>query len=109
MSTITEPSFEDLEMKLNDNLRHESTILNLMNLGLTELPDLSNHTQVTYLDASGNNLTDVSSVVKLKQLCLDHNQLKILPDLSGFIDLKVLSVSYNELAEFPLLPAALGG
>ncbi len=102
------------------------TGLNLSNLGLTQVPDLSQLPGLTHIDLSGNDLTRLSlspnvplrSVIAadnklsmltdeldaftgLEELVLDGNHLTALPDLSAFGALRVFRAADNALTGFP--------
>ncbi len=66
---------------------------------LTEL-DVSNNTELTYLDCSGNNLTeiDVSNNTKLTELYCSSNNLTEI-DVSKNTELTYLDCPYNYLTE----------
>lgn len=82
--------------------------LGIQDLGLTELPDLSNHTNLRSLDCQNNllqELPDLSDFPELVSLGVWSNQLTTLPDLSALTHLRYLYACCNGLTSVPDLSA----
>jgi len=85
----------------------DKTILDLGNIGLTEVPKLLGRlSQIKSLDLSYNHLMElpdfIGSLTQLQSLNLSNNRLATLPEWIGQLtQLQELRLSDNELAELP--------
>lgn len=102
--------------------------INLASNNLTDLPDLSNLTKLTYLGLSSNKLTkvpdcvnslsaleslnfngngiaeisgDINNLKKLTALDLRNNRLSSFPDLSSLSGIEELNIAFNYLSDLP--------
>jgi len=73
---------------------------------LTELPDLSNLTLLTYLDCGKNELTNISQLpISLEVLGFTNNPISVFPNLSTNVALKNIYCSETEIESIPDLSA----
>jgi Leucine-rich repeat (LRR) protein len=85
-----------------NSLPLDTTSIDVINKGLTYLPDLSRFEQLIYLYCSENQLTELPPLNNtLKVLVCSLNQLTELPPLNN--DLRFLDCSYNQLIKLPPL------
>ena len=107
-------SLEELNLKSNRLESFPSGILELKKLkklnlssnNFTELPDLSNLSDLEFLDCSSNSISvvpeSVFSLIKLKTLDLGFNEIKLISDkISQLSGLESLLVCENELEFLP--------
>ena len=93
-----------MDIAIQRILNRKEGLLNLSNLGLTELPPLP--VDLTELWCSGNKLTSLPNLpVGLTKLLCHENQLTSLPNLP--IGLTKLWCHENQLTSLPRLPASL--
>ena len=91
----------DINTYLN-SLPDDTTVINVSNKGLKNLPDLSRFKNLIKLYCSNNQLTSLPPLNKnLKILYCDINFLTSLPPLNE--NLKYLYCSNNELTSLPPL------
>lgn len=81
-----------------------SGVLDIRNLGLTELPDVPGYDRVKHLYCRGNKLTWLPELLNVKSLYCSQNQLAELPDLP---QVKYLYCDQNKLSRLPKLPAII--
>jgi len=85
-----------------NSLPLDTTEINVSHKGLTYLPDLSRFKNLTFLNVSRNQLTELPQLNKtLKTLMCHCNQLTQLPPLNN--ELKTLCCHTNKLTELPPL------
>jgi Leucine-rich repeat (LRR) protein len=79
----------------------DSESLNLSNLGLTEIPDLSAFTALKKLDLYCNKITRINTfhAPALEYLNLSSNAIEKIENLSCFPNLKTLQVGNNKLSK----------
>ncbi|MDL2212147.1 leucine-rich repeat domain-containing protein [Erysipelotrichaceae bacterium OttesenSCG-928-M19] len=95
---------EKVDQKLNVLTKLQS--LNLRNNLINDFDEITNLTNLEYLDLSGNNLfktTSIKNFTKLKKLNLSYNGLNYIVDLEGLKNLKTVDFSYNQLVKLPKL------
>jgi hypothetical protein len=96
----------ELQQRLIDNRRTRSKTLDLNNLSLTEIPNLSQHTWVTELRLNNNKLHDISalsSLTDLTNLRLNKNLIKNIDSLAGLTNLTHLWLSINKIKDLSSL------
>jgi Leucine-rich repeat (LRR) protein len=77
------------------------SILDVRNLGLTELPDVPGYDRVKHFYCTGNKLTWLPELPNVESLFCSQNQLTELPELPV---VKYLTCSQNKLTRLPKLP-----
>ena len=96
-----------IETYLN-SLSDDILTLNVINKGLTYLPDLTRFKNLQELHCYNNDLTslpDLTRFKNLKKLHCSNNQLTVLPTLPQ--NLKTLTCANNQLTLLPTLPQNL--
>jgi hypothetical protein len=73
-------------------------VLNLIDLGLTKLPDIPHNCQILF--CGRNKLTSLPDLPNCRFLCCDDNNLTSLPDLPNC---QTLNCYYNKLTSLPEL------
>lgn len=85
-----------------NNLPSDTEKIEIVNLNLTFIPDLSRFVKLRYLYCSNNKLTSLPPLnPTLISLSCSHNELTSLPPLSA--NLMYLSCSHNKLTSLPPL------
>ncbi|GAA1008405.1 hypothetical protein Aple_070030 [Acrocarpospora pleiomorpha] len=102
---------EELNRRIEQAGREQSTDLDLSGLGIRYLPEsVGNLTNLTKLDLRGNQVTVLpdwlGNLTNLITLNLNNNQLTVLPDWLGNLrELAILDLGGNQLT---VLPESLG-
>ncbi len=97
----------ELEQIIEQARIDRSSVLNLRDLQLTNLPEsIGSLVHLTELDLSNNNLTylpdNIGNMLSLSKLLLENNWLSTLPHSIGKLtNLKYLRVSINQLSSLP--------
>jgi len=100
-------SRDELLAILEEARRNNTTVLDLSERGITELPEeIACLTNLQRLSLSFNRLTHLSEAVAnfndLRYLYLENNQLTHLPEaIANLNNLQVLSLSHNQLTHLP--------
>jgi GTPase SAR1 family protein len=100
-------AYREAEQHIEAARQKGATELDLVGMGLTELPEaIGSLTQLQELDLSHNQLTElpeaIGSLTQLQSLGLSGNRLTELPEAIGSLtQLQELDLSDNQLAELP--------
>ena len=102
-----EPTKDIPEITLGGRtFRTDVAELNLGGLGITDISDLAECTELRNLDLRDNKISDLSPLSELtglEQLCLWNNQVTDLSPLLGMCDLRYLDVDTNKVSDILVL------